>query len=52
MKQMCRDFLVQNPLGEDEKVAVVCHSQLIASVTASGFEGEGATSKLTDHVWT
>ena len=49
---MCREFLAENPLGEDEKVAVVCHSKLIASVTASGFEGEGATSKLKDYVWT
>ena len=52
VKQMCRRFLVENQLGEGEKVAVVCHSKLIASVTASGFEGAGATSKLKDYVWT
>ena len=44
--------MIDNPLEGDEKVAVVCHSTLIAAVTAGGFEGTGAQAELKDYVWT
>ena len=50
--QVLRDFLASHPLEGDEKIAVVCHSKFIAAITADGFEGEGASSKLTNYVWT
>jgi hypothetical protein len=31
-----KEYLAKNPVKEDEKIAVVCHSRLIASMTASG----------------
>ena len=52
VKQFCKNFLAEHPLEGDEKIAVVCHSKLIAAVTAGGFSGVGASSKLTDFVWT
>ena len=51
-KQVLRDFLAANPLDGDEKIAVVCPSQLIASVTADGVIGEGASSEVTNFIWT
>ena len=51
-KKVLKKFLEENPLQGDEKIAVVCHSKLIAATTADGFEGEGALSKLTNFVWT
>lgn len=48
-----RSFLENNPpLEGDEKMAVVCHSQLIAGATADGFTGEGPTAVLTNKIWT
>ena len=52
VKQFCRDFLAAHPIKKNEKIAVVCHSKLIASVTADGFKGKGATAELTNYIWT
>ena len=46
VKKFCKTFLEEHPLESDEKIAVVCHSKLIASVTAGGFTGTGASAKL------
>ena len=46
------DFLAQHNLVDDERVAVVCHSKLIAACTASGVDGVGAEAQLVDYVWT
>ncbi len=52
VKQLLKDFLAGHPLVGDEKIAIVCHSQLISSVTADGYEGEGAQSVMTNFIWT
>ena len=31
-----KEYLVKSPVESDEKIAIVCHSKLIASMTASG----------------
>ena len=49
---MCRQFLEDNPLEEDEKVAVVTHSKLIAALTAKGFTGTGADARIYGYAWT
>ena len=49
---MCRQFLEENPLEEDEKVAVVTHSKLIAALTAKGFTGTGADARIYGYAWT
>ena len=43
---MCRQFLIDNPLEDDEKVAVVTHSKLIAALTAKGYTGTGADARI------
>ena len=47
-----RDFVNNNPLQGDEKLAIVCHSQFIAGCTADGFSGEGNSAQLTNFIWT
>lgn len=51
--QRCKEFLKEhlraNPVSEDEKIAVVCHSQIIAGMTASGVDDKG---QFKDFVWT
>lgn len=49
---MCRQFLEDNPLEDDEKVAVVTHSKLIAALTAKGFTGTGADARIYGYAWT
>lgn len=49
---MCRQFLDDNPLADDEKVAVVTHSKLIAALTAKGFTGTGADARIYGYAWT
>ena len=49
---MCRKFLEENLLEEDEKVAVVTHSKLIAALTAKGFTGTGADARIYGYAWT
>ena len=49
---MCRQFLEENPLEEDEKVAVVTHSKPIAALTAKGFTGTGADARIYGYAWT
>ena len=39
-------YFTNSGLKEGEKLAVVCHSEIIASMAAKGFIGEGDTSKL------
>ena len=43
IKPKLREFEAAHPVQGDEKIAVVCHSQVIASMTADGYEGEGPT---------
>ena len=50
--QVIRDFVAAYPLQGDEKLAVVCHSQMISAMTAEGFTGEGVTAKMTNFIWT
>ena len=52
VKGLLSDFLAQHNLADDERVAVVCHSKLIAACTASGVDGVGAQAQLVDYVWT
>lgn len=52
VKQVCRDFLAAHPIKKNERVAVVCHSKLIASITADGVKGKGAAAKLNNFIWT
>lgn len=50
--QRCREFLKEylraNPVNADEKIAVVCHSKIIAGMTAKGVDSDG---KLKDFFW-
>jgi len=41
-----------NPCNEDEKIAVVCHSMLIASMTCKGLDPTDTFKGLKDYVWT
>ena len=52
VKELFREFLAQYPVEGDERVAVVCHSKLIAALTASGVDGAGAEARLADFIWT
>ena len=51
VKAFLKEFRRSHPLEADEKIVVVSHSTLLSSLTASGYTGEGATSKLKDHIW-
>jgi len=44
------EFRRSHSLEDDDKIVCVSHSALLSALTASGYEGEGATSKLKDHV--
>ena len=53
VKELLREFLAAHPVEGDEKIPVVCHSQLIASVTADGIEDEGTPQeRFTNFIWT
>jgi hypothetical protein len=55
-KRFMKEFLDKNPVSDDERIAVVCHSMLIASLTASGVEPSTESwdwcgEKLKDFYW-
>ena len=51
VKKFLKHFLEKHPVEGAERIAVVCHSQLIACLTATGVEGSGASSKLVGFHW-
>ena len=51
VKKFLKHFHEKHPLKATEKIGVVCHSQLIACLTATGVEGKGHSSKLVNFHW-
>ena len=53
-RQFMREYLAKNEMAEGERVAVVCHSKFIASLTAQGVQPDPANPTrevFTDHYW-
>jgi hypothetical protein len=50
-KKFIRQYLLSSPLPVGEKLAIVCHSKFICSLTASGCKGDDEHSEMVDFKW-
>ncbi len=50
-KRFFRLYITANPLPAGEKLAIVCHSKFICSLTSSHTTGSGEASAMVDFQW-
>lgn len=50
-KRFFRQYITSNPLPASEKLAIVCHSKFICSLTSSHIAGEGDQSEMVNFKW-
>jgi len=52
VKDFLKQFRSENPVEGDERIVLVCHSQLISALTSSGYEHVDGAYRFKDFVWT
>ena len=50
-KLFLKEYLNSNPLPAGEKLAVVCHSKFICSLTSTHVNGTDETSEMVNFKW-
>lgn len=50
-KVFFRKYITANPLPAGEKLAIVCHSKFICSLTSSHTSGSGETARMVGYLW-
>jgi len=46
-----REYITKNPLPAGEKLAIVCHSKFICSLTSSHCDGTDENSEMVNFKW-